>query len=89
MSKRKVIELPVVVPSARGKPTFLLVDSPVTKRKSFSFVLDNEQQVLYATADVGDCIDWLLTNEVFSITLVTATRDIEVIFNNLSQEKES
>ena len=84
MTQRKPIELPVNVPPHPGRPTYLLADSPVTKRKSFCFVMDPEQNVLYATAEIGDCIDWLLSEEVFSIILITRTQELEITLQKIN-----
>ena len=62
----------------KGRPTFLLLDSPVTKRKSFSFVLDESEQPLYAASTAAEAFQWLISEGIGSIILVQGLQHVRI-----------
>lgn len=69
-----------------GRPTYLLLESPVTKRKEISFVLNEAENPLYASASVAELFDWLISQEATSIIVCTKTRKITVSITNVVRE---
>ena len=49
----------------------LMLDVPVTKRKSFSFVLDSDGEVAFTSPDGSGAFEWLILNGYTNIILVT------------------
>lgn len=62
----------------------LMVDVPVTKRKSFSFVLDAEGEVLFTSPNASGAFEWLILNEFLHIILKTPRAEMTLFLDEVN-----